>query len=242
MAMAAEWFREAFGAGYRTAYAHRDAAGADAEVRGALALLALPAGARVLDCGCGWGRHLRALRAAGLDAVGVDRSATLLADARAETLPVARADWRHLPCGPAFDGVVSLFTSFGYGPTESDDARVLREMARVLRPAGRVLLDLPNPARVRAGLQPASVRECAGHRVHEVRALCDGGRRVEKRVAFERASGLRGWVESVRLYEVHELAALAAGAGLVVRQVAGGLAGEPFAPEAPRCVVRLDRP
>lgn len=239
--MRTEWFRDAFGAGYRTVYAHRDAAGAAAEAAGALALLALHPGARVLDCGCGWGRHLGPLRAAGTRAVGLDLSAALLADAAAAGLPVARADWRRLPCGAAFDGVVSFFTSFGYGPTEADDARLLHEIARVLRPGGRALLDLPNPARVRAELVPLSVRECAGGRVREARCLTDGGRRVEKRVDFERGTGLHGWVESIRLYDVDELAALAAPAGLARGRVAGGFAGEAFDRDAPRCVVRLDR-
>ena len=238
--MAGEWFRDAFGPGYRTAYAHRDAGAGAAEADTARRLLELPACARVLDCGCGWGRHLEPLRAAGAAAVGIDLSSALLADAAAAGLPVARADWRRLPFGAAFDGVCSFFTSFGYGPTEADDARLLREIARVLRPGGRALLDLPNPARVRAELVPRSTRECEGRQVREERRLTHGGRCVQKRVDFERGSDLHGWVESVRLYEVDELAALAAPAGLAVRRVTGGFRDEPFDADAPRCVVRLD--
>ena len=41
---------------------------------------------RLLDLGCGWGRHLRLLTAAGHDAVGVDRSLELLRRARRPSL------------------------------------------------------------------------------------------------------------------------------------------------------------
>ena len=35
-----------------------------------------------------------------------------------------------------FDGVVNLFTSFGFFENPSDDARVIGEFARVLKPGG----------------------------------------------------------------------------------------------------------
>ncbi len=102
----------------------------------------LPAGARVLDCPCGQGRHAHLLAEAGFDVTGVDYSADLLARAKArgtgKTLRYVRRDMRALD--PKWTGrfaaVVNLFTSFGFFDAPADDARVIAEFARVLQPGG----------------------------------------------------------------------------------------------------------
>ena len=61
---------------------------------------ALGRGGPVADLGCGPGRDLLALRAAGLPAVGLDLSAGMLAVARARGVPVVRGDLRQPPLRP----------------------------------------------------------------------------------------------------------------------------------------------
>lgn len=98
--------------------------------------------ARVLDVGCGPGRHLAALRRRGLDAVGVDISAAFV---RLAGPTAVRGDARRLPIRDAgFDAVISLCQG-GFGLPEPgrallDDTAVLAEIARVLKPGGRVAL------------------------------------------------------------------------------------------------------
>src|SRR5689334_10762697 len=80
----------------------------------AVRALGLSRGARVLDLCCGCGRHLRELPGA----VGVDLD---LASLRG--LPAACADMRALPLrSGSVDGVVSLFSSFGYLESDEEDA------------------------------------------------------------------------------------------------------------------------
>ncbi len=112
------------------------------EVARLLELLELPSGARVLDCPCGQGRHAHLLAEAGFDVDGLDYSATLLDVARqrgtGKTLRYTKGDMRKLPSRwtARFDGVVNLFTSFGFFDDPRDDLRVLAEFARVLKPGG----------------------------------------------------------------------------------------------------------
>lgn len=112
------------------------------EIARLIDLLALPAGARVLDCPCGQGRHAHLLAEHGYLVDGVDYSRTLLAQARGRgtgaALRYTRADMRRLPARwtGRFDAVVNLFTSFGFFAEPRDDVRVLSEFARVLRPGG----------------------------------------------------------------------------------------------------------
>lgn len=102
-------------------------------------------GARVLDCPCGQGRHAHLLAEAGYDVDGVDYSTALLKHARArgtgKQLRYTRADMRQLPprWEGRFDAVVNLFTSFGFFADPSDDATVIREFARVLKPGGLLI-------------------------------------------------------------------------------------------------------
>ena len=89
---------------------------------------------RLLDVGCGGGAHAAELAAHGWDVTGIDVSVEQLALARARGVEVVEADAAELPFEDAsFDAAVSMFTH-----TDVEDfAAMLREVARVLRPAGR---------------------------------------------------------------------------------------------------------
>ncbi len=213
------WWETAFGAEYLSVYAHRDDAQAGREVAALLARLcgsSLPAGP-VLDAGCGTGRHLAHFRAAGLPAIGFDYSSQLLAVAgrRAATAgAVARADLRRPPFPPAsFSAIFLLFTVFGYFD-DGANAAVFAHFARLLGPGGWLVLDLPEPVRLRASLVPESERPgCGGTIIHERRRLA--GTRVEKEVSIRRgAEVLASWRESVRIYGAAEIDALARANGL----------------------------
>jgi ubiquinone/menaquinone biosynthesis C-methylase UbiE len=115
------------------------------EVAFLLDLLALPQGARVLDVGCGPGRHAVELAKAGLDVVGVDVSRRFLeiaaqrcrdAGVRASFFEV---DARQMPFDDEFDAAISLCQG-GFGLMGGDDSIVLRRIAEALKPRGRVVL------------------------------------------------------------------------------------------------------
>lgn len=241
-----KWYEAAFRDDYRLVYAHRDVASARAEVA---ALVELGVSGRVLDLCCGFGRHSLALSEAGLDVFGMDLSMDLLRAARelpdfAQRLAgrLVRGDVSGLPFQRAvFDSVVVLFSSFGYFG-EAGDAAMLDGVARVLRPGGLAVLDLMNPARIRAGLVPASERSGEGFELSERRELADGGRRVQKRVELRRAGEApRTWVEDVRMYEAEEIVQLCAARGMAVERVVGDFDATPFSEDSPR-MIALARP
>ena len=125
--------------------------GTDQEVDFLVDRLALEPGARILDVGCGPGRHAHALGLRGFEVVGVDISERFVALAR-ENAPngaavrFERADARALGFESEFDAVISLCQgafglSGGAGVVSLDpDRAVLDGMARALRPGGRMAL------------------------------------------------------------------------------------------------------
>jgi len=96
--------------------------------------------ARILDVGCGTGANLLMLSEYG-DAEGVDVSEDALAFCRERGLEKVR-----LGAGeelPYEDGTFDLVTALDVVEHMDDDLAGLREMRRVLRPGGRVLLFVP---------------------------------------------------------------------------------------------------
>jgi len=239
------WYEQAFRADYRQVYPHRDFAAARGEAR---FLVDQGLAGRVLDLCCGFGRHTLALVELGIDALGLDLSAELLRESAglpgAERLTgrLVRGDAQRLPfAASAFDGLVNLFSSFGYFG-EQGDARMLDEIARVTRVGGRVFMDLMNPAFVRAGLRAESRRADDRGQLREVRELTEDGRRVTKTVELRAAAGTtRRWREDVRLYEHGEVEALLSRRGLQLASAWGGFDGSSFSEGSERmllCAIR----
>lgn len=118
--------------------------------------LGLMPGDRVLDVGCGPGRHAHALGARGIEVVGIDISARFVELARVDApfgVTFERVDARAMTYVAEFDAVISLCQgAFGlasgpgdaaepWGPAEPDpDGGVLNGMARALRPGGRLAM------------------------------------------------------------------------------------------------------
>ncbi len=244
MAHADPWYVEAFREGYLRLYPQRDLGAARRE---AAFLVERGLRGRVLDLCCGFGRHTLALCESGLDAVGIDLSPELLAHARGTAGwallrgRLLRGDARALPFADAsFDSLVNLFSSFGYFGEEGDK-RVLLEIARVLAPRGLLVLDLMNPAFVRARLVPFSRTERDGALLVETRSLAAGGRLVVKEVELQNESGRLRWREEVRLYEPAEILRWLDAAGLRQRAACGDFDGSPLSEASQRQLVFAER-
>jgi SAM-dependent methyltransferase len=221
------WFDEAarfLGTAYlRNAFTY----GTEQEVAFLVARLGLHAGSRVLDVGCGPGRHSLALARLGIDVVGVDHSDVFIALARnaaaAENLtPEFRElDVRDLDEHEAFDAVICLCQGgFGLLGGREEDG-LLDRFARALRPGGRLALS-------------------AFHVAFAVRFLESGDR-------FDPATGVNHERATLRdaegaeqefdlwttCFTARELRLMAGAAGLVVESVSGVAPGK-YGDDAPR--------
>lgn len=208
---------------------------AGAQALAAARLAKCPAGGDLLDVPCGFGRHSVPLGRAGYRVVGVDRSESLLAEARrragGERWPdLKRADYRQLPFADgSFDAAVNLFTSLGYLGDE-EDIKVLAEIRRVLRPGGRLVVETMH--------RDVLVRR---FRERDWQLLGEGRLLLEQRT-FDPRSGVAQTTQtlidstgerdsrsfSVRVYTATELVAMLINAGFAEVKCYGSFDGDPF--------------
>src|SRR5262249_43983426 len=93
---------------------------------------------RLVDCGCGTGYNLRLLEPYG-DVFAFDLTRTGVQRTQARGKPVVRADVTRIPfASQTFD----VATSFDVLQSVQDDGEAVREMKRILRPGGIMVLTM----------------------------------------------------------------------------------------------------
>jgi ubiquinone/menaquinone biosynthesis C-methylase UbiE len=240
-----ETWDEFFSDFYLRAYAADQRQGeAQAQALAAARLAGCPPGGDLLDVPCGYGRHSVPLARANYRVVGVDRSESLLGEARrragGERWPkLLRADYRDLPfADESFDAALNLFSSIGYLGDEQD-AEVLGEIRRVLRPGARLVIETMH--------RDLLVRQ---FREQDWRSLGEGRLLLEQRT-FDAGSGVAQTTQtlidntgerdsrsfSLRVYAATELVAMLMRAGFEETKCHGDLDGAPFATDTRLVIV-----
>jgi SAM-dependent methyltransferase len=139
------------------------------DARVTVAAVAARAGERVLDAGCGTGRNLPGLLAAGAVVTGVDFSAGMLRMARQRhgdvgfVLADLQAAW------PFQDGAFDVVLCALVGEHLDRLDVVAREALRVLAPSGRLVFSVYHPAMAEAGKEANFERDGTEYRLGAVR-------------------------------------------------------------------------
>jgi SAM-dependent methyltransferase len=200
----------------------------------------------VLDLCCGTGRHSIILQRKGWTMIGLDLSKNLLAIAKQNMtregvdFPLILGDLRFFPFRQAFDAVISMFTSFGYLPSEDDDVKSFKEIKRILRKGGRFVLDVANRDHI---IRVFHEREWADYEpfyMLEKRSLELGetSRLLSEWTIIRRGTGeVKMLQHNVRLYGFQRLKQMLKKAGLGVEQVYGSYDGKQFSSDNSRMIL-----
>jgi SAM-dependent methyltransferase len=197
-----------------------------AEVARVVRLLELYSPMKILDLACGFGRHANRLAALGHSVTGLDYTPGFLEIARQAAAEMRvqvdyrQGDMRQLDYQAEFDCVLLLFTSFGYFE-DHENEQVLKNLARALKPGGRLMFDIPNRDAMLKNFCPSYVTDKDGDllidrlsfdvltgRFHNRRIVIRDGVRKDKPF-------------SIRLYNATEIRDLLERAGLVDGRMLG---------------------
>ena len=234
------WYTKAFGEIYPLIYAHRDDAGATAEIHRLRKLIGIHnTQVHILDVGCGTGRHSSVLTEYGNYVVGLDYSSALLRRAKKRNglrSRLIRGDMRYIPLKRCFDVVVNLFTSFGYFFDDAENWLALREMCRVLRPGGCLVLDHINRAYLERHLVESDSVRGESFTLKQRRRIY--GNRIEKDITVLWDSGnVETISESVRLYDTDELTVHLRQYDMEDIRVCGAFDGTPCSEQSKRLII-----
>jgi len=204
--------------------------------------------AKILDLGCGFGRHAIELALRGYKVTGVDVSKGLLeyakkkAQQKSVLVSWMQKDMRNIDFSAEFDAAICLYTSFGYFESEEENYDVLRRLSQALRPGSRFALDVENRDGLLMRYQSRDWWQTElGDLVMEERrfdpvkgrghtkiVLISEGRRIEHNL-------------SIRWYSVPELERMLKDVGMQIRDLHGDLDGSQYRLDAMRLVVIAEK-
>lgn len=189
--------------------------------------LGIPDGARVLDAGCGIGRHSVPLASRGYEVVGFDFSPPYLEEARkaAEGAGVnakfilgdMRDVGRTLREEKPFQAIVNMFTSHGYHQ-KGDDLRFFQVLHGLATPGAALVIETLNRDYILRNFTPIGFEEAGRISRYDHRRFDLETSTIHSEWSFYERSGddlslkLRVDVE-LRAYSLHEMKDLLARAG-----------------------------
>ncbi|MCE1248645.1 MAG: class I SAM-dependent methyltransferase [Firmicutes bacterium] len=222
------WFDDFFDDSYLKTYTHLNWERTSRDADLITHLLGLTPELDILDIPCGFGRHSIELTKRGYKVTGVEYSQTqidfaerLMVEHNAP-FEIIHADMRFLNIDKKFDILFNYFTSFGYFSDEENE-KTLLNFFTVLKPGGRILLDIGNRDAILKQFQPACVTR-----------LEDGTMFVEER-KYDPLTGRMSAVHTIvspdgritermldhRSYTAYELIAMFKSAGFEILNVYG---------------------
>lgn len=231
---------------YHILYGHRSQNEADGFVHTIMDRSLLGDGVqRILDIGCGSGRHAAAMSSYGHEVVGMDLSQNNIASAQslhstsAAKIEFILGDMRKVQdyfAPDSFDAVTMLFTSFGYFQDDQEHLETLRSIRQVLKGKGTFILDFLNLEHVIEHLTPAEHMTKGGINFHIHRRVANGW--IEKSIEFVDCEGAsQHHVERVRAFAPSQLNEMLEQAGFHSQSQFGNYHLHPLGKSSHRCII-----
>lgn len=187
---------------------------------------------RVLDLGCAWGRHLKALAQMGYsDLTGVDYAEELLKKARENLkdhkVELINGDFAGFKFDQPFDFIFQTFQAFGHEDSEYDKKNIAN-VSENLKSGGLFLLDLRNPHKLLKGEKfdlPSGIKIIPT-------VFNNGGR-------FRLTYFLKNEQETIEcnIYTLEQLTEMFNKAGLKVIKTSGNYEGQSYSDKSERLIL-----
>jgi SAM-dependent methyltransferase len=230
------WFDSPY---YHILYKDRDHDEAELFIKKLIDHLGLQTNSKVIDLGCGKGRHSLFLAENRMDVLGIDLSEQSINEAKEssqENLKFKVGDMRD-PLGQnQFDAVFNLFTSFGYFDDSKDDLSVISNVADSLRLGGIFVQDFLNKNWVENTLIP--LQTVNRHDIEFQIERKIEGNHVIKSIKFEDGGKEYNFTEDVKLLDLNDFKEMYQKSGLDIQNIYGDYnLSEYIAESSPRLII-----
>lgn len=210
-----------------------------AEIDFVLSQAQVPPGSRILDVGCGPGRHSLELARRGYRVVGIDPAAAMIAAAREraqdlETPPeFIQARAQDFSADETFDAAICLFTTLGQMDERGDNRGLLERVAQTLAPGGTLVVETPQRGWVAQNLK-AFDRFEDDERVTIIDRSLDEGENIVSEI-FTLISGQERhtYLLRYRVFSQEEMRTLLEESGLEVVTTFGSYESAPLQADSP---------
>jgi SAM-dependent methyltransferase len=226
-----EWFSEWFDSPYyHMLYHNRDYSEAEFFLSNLIQYFGSNKDRKIIDLACGKGRHAIYLNSLGYDVTGIDLSEYSITEANKSANDHLRfevQDLRRLTCQEEeFDIALNLFTSFGYFASKEEDALVISNIHRILKPGGFLLIDFMNADVVRTSLIEHQSKEMCGIRFAISKHLENDF--IVKEISFYDRDRHFEFKEKVQMLTIEDFEELLSDSGFTVKKLFGNYALEDF--------------
>jgi SAM-dependent methyltransferase len=246
MYLPSEWFKEWFNSPYyHQLYYERDEKEAALLISHLLGKLQLKPGSRLIDVGCGRGRHARILAGKGYDVTGIDIAPDSIEYAKQfeqERLHFYLHDMR-FPCWiNYFECAFSFFTSFGFFRTRREHHDAIRTIAQSLRRDGLFVFDYINTVYTEAHLIPDTQKK-VGSVVFYLTKWADETHFYKKiRIEDPAAPAPLTFTERIEKFTLHDFTKMFALHGLMIKDVYGDYSLNAYdQDQSPRLLIMASR-
>ncbi len=243
------WFEVWFDTNeYHTLYGHRDEKEAFSFIESLIENLKFTP-CKVLDAGCGSGRHVFAWAEHGFDAHGFDLSQNSISIANKSAEGIDNASFSlldlrklkdHLVSHGRYDIVTNLFTSFGYFPNKNDHSDVVEGFSKALKSGGILVLDYINTEYSKKRMVSSEIQIRDGIKFHIERKFENGF--FKKSICYTKTNGRNELHnELVKAWDSVELSELLSSVDLDVKIIKGDYDFSKYHDDSPRMILIAEK-
>lgn len=205
-----------------------------AEVGAALRLLGVSAPAKILDMGCGNGRHSIEFSRQGHHVTGVDLCGAYVVAARSNpscaglSVNFVQGDMRTYRSRESFDAAVILWNAFGYFENDAEDVEALTCIQESLRKGGQLLIQTHGRESTARRFVRKDWFQIGDQFVLDQRWIDNNWSSMRTRYVILGKPGRQEYTMSCRLYSPPELTDLLRASGFEQVRIYGSLEGTPY--------------